>query len=196
MPPLQLAVLGSTRGSSLEALLTRRREWEDSTRIVAVLSNKEEAGIGAKATAAGIPFHFVDPGDLSREAYDQLLNMRLRELGINMVLLLGWMRILSPALVRPWRNLMVNIHPSLLPRHAGLINRAVHRAVLEAGETETGCSLHLVDEGVDTGQVLIQRKVAVPAGADVDQLQSLVQKAEARVLVEFLQQPRQYLPST
>jgi len=194
--PLRLAVLGSTRGSSLEGLLARRQEWQHSTDLAAVLSNRPQAGIGAKATAAGIPFHFVGPQDLSREAYDSLLDERLRRLGIDCILLLGYMKILSPALVRPWKNRIVNIHPSLLPRHAGLIDRAVHQAVLEAGDTETGCTLHLVDEGVDTGPILLQEKIPVPVDATVDQLRTLVQKTEARVLVEFLKDPRQYLPST
>jgi phosphoribosylglycinamide formyltransferase-1 len=194
--PLRLAVLGSTRGSTLEGLLGRRQEWESSTDLRAVLSNRPQTGIGAKATAAGIPFHFVDPQNLSREAYDRLLDERLNGLGIDCILLLGYMRILSPALVRPWRNRIANIHPSLLPRHAGLIDRAVHQAVLDAGDTETGCTLHLVDEGVDTGPVLLQERIPVPEGTSVDQLRGLVQKAEARVLVEFLKHPRQYLPST
>jgi formyltetrahydrofolate-dependent phosphoribosylglycinamide formyltransferase len=99
----------------------------------------------------------------------------LRTHEIDLIALAGFMRILSPDFVRAWRGRIVNVHPSLLPRHPGM--HAIERA-LAAGDAETGCTVHFVDEGVDTGSVIAQVRVAIEAGDDAARLRARIQAAE------------------
>jgi formyltetrahydrofolate-dependent phosphoribosylglycinamide formyltransferase len=111
----------------------------------------------------------------------------LKEKNIDLVLLIGYMRILSPAFVSEWRNKIMNVHPSLLPAFAGGMDLNVHQAVIDARMIETGCTIHFVDEGADTGPIIVQKKCSVDAWDTPDTLKTKVQQLEGEAFVEAIQ---------
>lgn len=189
----RFGVLGSTRGTAFAPVVAAWRNGELGCDPAVVLSNRRKAGIREKASQGGIPFEHLPKGDLDRESYDQFLHQRMEAHQVDFILLIGWMRILSTAFVRQWWERIVNVHPSLLPRHAGLMDLEVHQAVLEAGDSETGCTLHLVDEGVDSGPILIQKRCPVQPNDSAESLKEKVQSLEGEAFIELLKNPKLYL---
>jgi len=183
----RFAVLGSTRGTSFSTMLHLMQEKNIASQISLVLSNKIDAGILEKAKQAGIEYDFLDPKNLSREIYDETLSEFLLSKEIDYVVLIGYMRILSQSFVAKWQHKIINVHPSLLPNFAGLMNEAVHQAVLHSGIKETGCTVHLVTEQVDEGPILIQKKCAVFTNDTVESLKARVQALEGIALVEAIE---------
>ena len=157
--PLRVGVLASGRGSNLQAILDATRLPEFPARVVVVIADRERAMALERAAAAGVPGVFLDPkayGD--REAYDAALLACLDEHGVELVCLAGFMRILGAAFVRRLRGRLINIHPSLLPAFPGL---HAQRQALHHGVKVAGVTVHFVDEGVDTGQIIAQASVPV-----------------------------------
>jgi phosphoribosylglycinamide formyltransferase-1 len=146
----KVAVLISGRGSNMEALVRAAQDPACPFEIALVLSNKPEAGGLLTAAAAGVEALAIDqkPFGKDREAHERAIDAALRERGIEVVALAGYMRILTPFLVEAWAGRMLNIHPSLLPKYPGL---DTHGRALTAGEVEAGCTVHLVTAGVDEG---------------------------------------------
>ena len=151
----RVAVLISGRGSNLSALIAAQ---DASYRIILVISNVEGAGGLQKARAAGIATEIVPHGGKSREAFDAELDAALRAAGAELVVLAGFMRILSDGFVRGWEGRLINIHPSLLPAYRGT---KVHERVIAAGESESGASVHFVVPELDAGPVIAQTRVPV-----------------------------------
>ncbi|KAJ8602302.1 hypothetical protein CTAYLR_007865 [Chrysophaeum taylorii] len=174
---LRIGVLGSTRGTSLQPILDALPGI-----VVCVLSNKINAQILDRARAAGVPVvDHVPAAKRSRDDYDADLSARLVAADVDCVLLIGWMRILSPGFVQAWRGRCLNVHPSLLPEcGAGGMDLEVHAAVLEAGRPESGCTVHLVTDDVDGGAVVSQRVVPVPPDATPESLKALALVDAAR----------------
>ena len=110
----------------------------------------------------------------------------LDENKVELVLLIGYMRILSPWLVRKYKDKIINIHPSLLPAFAGGMDKDVHQEVLKSGVKVTGCTLHFVDESVDSGPIIMQKEVEISKDETVDSLKAKVQKAEQEVIVKAI----------
>jgi formyltetrahydrofolate-dependent phosphoribosylglycinamide formyltransferase len=189
----RFAVMGSTRGSSLVPILEAWRRGELGSEPVVVLSDREKAGILEKAREAGVPEVWLSAKGMDREQYDRRCDEVLHLHGVEFILLIGYMRILSPWFVRAWRGRIVNVHPSLLPRHGGLMDLQVHEAVLASGDAESGCTVHLVTEAVDGGPVLLQKHCEVRAGVDALRLKAQVQALEGQAFVELLHQPQVYL---
>lgn len=183
---IRLAVLGSTRGTNLNALVEAINQDELAASIELVVSNKSDALILDRATGFGIKSFFANPQGLSREAFDRHLSQLLKQDKIELIVLIGYMRILSAEFVTEWQNKIINIHPSLLPAHAGLMNLEVHKAVLAASETETGCTVHFVTEEVDAGPVILQKKTAVLVHDTPETLRGRVQQLEGKTLVEAI----------
>ena len=184
---IRLAVVGSTRGTNLNALVAAINKQQLDASIELVISNKKEAQILAKANDFTIKSLFVNPQGLSREDYDKSLSAILKEHSIELVVLIGYMRILSAAFVKAWENKIINIHPSLLPAFGGLMNLEVHQAVLAAGVLETGCTVHFVTEEVDNGPIILQKSCAVLATDTPELLKERVQQLEGKALVEAIQ---------
>jgi len=185
--PLRVAVLGSTRGTAMQGILDALAAHTlEGVQLVRVLSDKVTAPILDRATKYKIPTLFVDPKGKTREAFDEEVTAFLREDRVDLILMIGYMRIVSDAFVKTWHGRMLNIHPSLLPKHAGLMNRAVHEAVLNAKETETGCTIHQVTEEVDGGAIVLQKTCPVLPGDTVDALKDRVQSLEQQAFVEVL----------
>lgn len=176
----KVAVLISGRGSNMEALVRAAQDPACPFEIALVLANKPEAGGLATASAAGIEALCVDqkPFGKDRAAHEHAIDAALRERGIEVVALAGYMRILTPFLVDAWAGRMLNIHPSLLPAYPGL---NTHARALAAGDAEAGCTVHLVTAGVDEGPVLGQMRVAILPGDDEHALASRVLEQEHRL---------------
>src|SRR5262245_11074514 len=173
--PLRVAVLASGRGSNLEAILEAARHPNFPARVVLVVSDRERARALERAAAQGVPALFLNAKDFGdRDAYDAALSRVLAQHRIGLVCLAGFMRILGRAFVRTWHGKLMNIHPSLLPAFPGLHPQ---RQALAHGARISGATVHFVDEGVDTGPIILQSSVAVEPGDTEDTL-------EARILVE------------
>ena len=177
--PLRIAVLASGRGSNLQAIIDAIEAKQVEAEIVAVISNKKEAVALERARKHGINDLFVDPKPFagqpdSREAYDRGLLAVLQQYDIELVLLAGYMKIVTAALVNAFANRMMNIHPSLLPSFPGL---DVQKKAIEWGCKLAGCTVHFVTEGVDEGPIILQAAVPI---LDEDTPDTLA----ARILVQ------------
>lgn len=186
MSVLRLGILGSTRGTHLAAIIAAIAQRRLAAEIAVVISNKPDALILERAREQCIPAHYVPVEGLSREAYDQCLSRQLHASGVECVVLIGYMRILSASFVEEWAHRIINVHPSLLPRHAGKADLAVHQSVLDAGDTESGCTVHYVTAEVDAGPVIVQQRCPVLPKDTPELLKSRVQQLEGEALIEAL----------
>ena len=177
--PLRVAVLASGRGSNLQALIDGIEAGQVQASIVAVISNKKDAVALERARKHGIRDLFVDPKPFagqpdSREAYDRALLAMLQQHDVELVLLAGYMKIVTSVLVNAYANRMMNIHPSLLPSFPGL---DVQKKAIEWGCKLAGCTVHFVTEGIDEGPIILQAAVPI---LDNDTPETLA----ARILVQ------------
>jgi phosphoribosylglycinamide formyltransferase-1 len=180
----RLAVLLSGRGSNLEAIADAVDAGRiPDAEIVAVVSDVAKARGLAIARERGLPAFAVPRGVETRSAQEARILRILEEARPDVVCLAGYMRILSPRFVARWRGRILNIHPSLLPRFSGL---SPQRRALEAGERETGCTVHLVDEGVDSGPVVLQRRVPIVAGDTEETLSARILEVEHEAYPEAI----------
>ena len=174
---LSVAVLASGRGSNLQALIDAAAQEDSGFVIRCVVSDRAGAGALARARAADIPAHFVDPAaHADRASYGAALDAVLT--GSDLVVLAGFMRVLGSALVQKWAGRMVNIHPSLLPKYRGL---DTHQRALDAGDAEHGASVHFVTETLDGGPVILQAVIPVERGDNAASLAARVQAQEHRI---------------
>jgi phosphoribosylglycinamide formyltransferase-1 len=177
-----VGVLASGRGSNLQAILDACARPAFPARVVVVISDRERATALERARAAGIEAVFLNPKDFGdRETYDAAVTRMLGERQVGLVCLAGFMRILSPAFVRAWRGRALNIHPSLLPAFAGLHPQ---RQALDHGARVSGATVHFVDEGVDTGPIVLQSAVPVQPDDTEDTLAARILTEEHRLYPE------------
>ncbi len=176
--PFRIAILASGGGTNFQSFLDAQKSGTLKAQIVCLFTNKPDCGAAKKAKVAGIPVAAVESKGKDRLIYDREVMAALEPYTPDLVVLGGYMRIVGPQMVARYKNRIINIHPSLLPRHAGLMDRDVHAAVLKAGDRETGITIHFVDEGVDTGRILLQKKVAVAPNDTVETLRAKVQALE------------------
>ncbi|HDO20900.1 MAG: phosphoribosylglycinamide formyltransferase [archaeon GB-1845-036] len=187
MGKLRIAVLGSTRGTDLEGIFKAIENGElENVEITCVISNKKKAYILERARKHGVEAIFISSKGKTREEYDKLIAEELDKRNIDLILLIGYMRILSSWFVKKYKWKIMNIHPSLLPAFAGGMDLEVHKAVLEYGVKVTGCTLHFVDEGVDTGPIILQKPVYVEEEDTPETLKAKVQKAEQEIIIEAI----------
>ena len=163
MSPLRLGVLASGSGSNLQAILDACAAQKIPARVAVAIANLPSARALDRARAAGVPAVLIPSKGVPREQYDALVVQQLRRHEVELVCLAGFMRLISPVLLDAFKNKILNIHPSLLPAFPGL--HAVQQA-LDAGVRVTGCTVHVVDAGTDTGPVLLQAAVPVLDGDD------------------------------
>ncbi|WP_103680100.1 phosphoribosylamine--glycine ligase [Alkalispirochaeta sphaeroplastigenens] len=186
---VRVGVLGSTRGTSLEGLFDAVEGFSVPASVEVVLSDRADAVILERARERGIPARAISPrtprgGRKDRTLFDRELTREFGFFGVDVILCVGYMRILSEEFCRTWHGKALNIHPSLLPDFAGSMDGAVHEAVLAAGRQETGCTVHLVTAEVDAGPVLLQKRCPVLPGDTPETLKSRVQALESQALVE------------
>ena len=183
---LKLGVLGSTRGTDLDAIVSAIDKGILNATIKLVISNKENAYILKRAEKNNIKTMFLSDYSVTREKYSSLLNKVFIDNNVDIILLIGFMRILSKSFCQKWDNKILNVHPSLLPRYAGGINNNVHRDVLKNKDSETGCTIHYVTANVDSGPILIQKKCEVQPGDTIESLKDRVQHLEGQAFIEAL----------
>ena len=183
---LKVGVLGSTRGTSMQGILDAVRGGTLDVEIVLVVSDRASAPILERAAQHNIPHVFLDAKGLPRPEFDARVTAAFEAAGAELVLMIGYMRIVSAEFVNHWRGRLLNVHPSLLPAFAGGMNLNVHAAVLASGVRETGCTIHQVTEEVDAGPIVLQKRCPVLPGDTVETLKDRVQALEQQAFVEVL----------
>jgi phosphoribosylglycinamide formyltransferase-1 len=180
----RVAILISGRGSNMRALVEQAKGYE----VVLVASNKPLAAGLEWARSRGLPAWATDSKGVDKEHWDQMLSETLEKNRVGTIALAGFMRILSPWFIAQWRGRIVNIHPSLLPKYRGL---DTHRRAIDAGDPTGGCSVHLVTEELDAGDVLGTVEVPIEPGDTPNTLEQRVLAAEhllyPRILSDFAQ---------
>jgi len=180
--PLNIGVLVSGSGTNLQCIIDGCQSGELPARVACVISNKADVYALERARQAGIPaLHLDHRAYSSREAYDEALVASLREFGVKLVVLAGFMRIITPVLLDAFPQSVMNIHPALLPAFPGL---HAARQALEYGAKYAGCTVHFVDAGTDTGPIIIQAAVPILEGDTEESLSARIQKEEHRVYPE------------
>ena len=183
---LRLGVLGSGKGSNFRAIAEVIARGELDAEVRVVISEVASAGILELARARGLRAEFVEPGrfktKLEPEAERRVVEL-LQDAGVEWVVLAGYMRMIKPPLLAAFPRRIINIHPSLLPAFPGL---EAWRQALAAGVGETGCTVHYVDDGMDTGEIIAQRAVPVLPGDTAETLHARIQVAEHALYPEVL----------
>lgn len=184
--PIKLGVLGSTKGTDLQAILDAIKEGELEAEVAVVISNRKKAYILERAKNHQVPAFFISHKGKEREAFDREMTAVLKQHGVDLILLIGFMRILSAEFCRVWQGRVLNVHPSLLPKYAGSMDTNVHEAVIKNGDPETGCTIHLVTAEVDRGPIVLQKKCSVEPHDTPETLKAKVQKLEGEAFIEVL----------
>jgi phosphoribosylglycinamide formyltransferase-1 len=181
--PKRLAALISGRGRNLEALIAACRDRRIEAAFVGVISSRADAPGLRYARDAGIETRVIEPSAWpTREAFDLALDQALRGWQADIVVLAGFMRVLGDTFVTSWAGRLLNIHPSLLPRHPGL---HTHRRALEAGDTEHGATVHFVTPTLDAGPGILQGRLAIGPGWNPERLSAeVLQRIELRIYPE------------
>ena len=181
MEKTRVAVLVSGGGTNLQAIIDKVADGSlPQVELVKVIASKESAYALERAAKAGIETAVA-------KEQPQVLE-ELEGSGAEIIVLAGYMKVLSPEIIKKYRNRIINIHPSLIPKYCGkgFYGIRVHNAVIEAGEKESGATVHYVDEGVDTGEIILQEKVPVLEGDTPEDLAARVLKTEHVILAEGL----------
>lgn len=176
---MKFVVLSSSRGTVMKAVFESMKRGELKAECLGLVTDKEERGCVMRAKAFGVPVEIVPmTKGKPRAEYDVRVSAAIQKLAGDekvIVTCMGWMWILSPGFVATYRNRIINVHPSLLPKHKGA---HAHDAVMAAKDTESGMTIHLVDEGMDTGKILLQKSCPVLPNDTVDALKERVQALE------------------
>jgi len=180
----RIGILLSGRGSNFEAIARQIDEGKLSAEIAVVVSNLESAPGLRRARERGLNVFFASSKGLSREAFDRQVIQILEETRVDLVCLAGFMRLLSPSFIQAFRNRVLNIHPSLLPAFPGL---DAQRQALEYGVKVSGCTVHFVDEGLDSGPIVLQAVVPVLDGDTEESLSSRILEQEHQIYPKAIQ---------
>ncbi len=181
---LNLCVLASGSGTNLKAILNAAKQRKISSKVVLVISNNSKSGALKTASKNKITsFHLSQKQFNSEEEFTSKLLSLFKKHKVDMILLAGYMKMLSPQIIRKFRNRIINIHPALLPAFGGkgMYGINVHEAVLKAGVKTTGATVHFVDEVYDNGAIVIQKEVPVKPGDDAEKLRKRVLRTEHRL---------------
>lgn len=179
----RIAILLSGRGSNFEAIAENVAAGRINAEIALVISSRADAPGLERARQRGLPTTFLPSKGLEREAYDRHVVAALRETQADLVCLAGFMRLLSPYFIREFPNRILNIHPSLLPAFPGL---EAQRQALEHGVKVSGCTVHIVDEQLDHGPIILQACVPVQDDDTVETLSARILKEEHRIYSEAI----------
>ncbi|MFH1097886.1 MAG: phosphoribosylglycinamide formyltransferase [Candidatus Desantisbacteria bacterium] len=184
MAIVSLGVLVSGRGSNLQAIIDAINDGKLNATIRIVISNKRDAYALERADEAGIKTLFINPKDFpSWQDYEQQVISQLKANGVELVVLAGFMRILTPCFIGAYKDRILNIHPALLPAFPGL---HAQQQAIEYGVKITGVTVHVVDEGMDTGTIIMQRAVDVFEDDTVESLSERMLRIEHQVYPEAI----------
>ncbi|MBI3332265.1 phosphoribosylglycinamide formyltransferase [Candidatus Peregrinibacteria bacterium] len=200
---MNFVVLSSSRGTTFQAIIDALKNTSLEARCLGLISDRDDRGCVTKAKAAGLPVRIVTKKkNEDREDYDRRLHEAILELvpksyklpvrprpggqatSSTVIAGIGWLYMLSPWFVSTWKNRILNVHPSLLPKHPGL---HAHEEVIQAGERESGMTIHVIDEGLDTGPILVQKKCTVSQTDTPETLKAKVQELEKEWYPRVLQ---------
>lgn len=187
MSPIKIGVLISGGGSNLQALINNINLGNINGEIRLIISNKKEAYGLERGRLAGIETIFLNPKDyISDEKFNEKLIEEFKKRDIELIVLAGYIKVLSKSFVEAFSKKIINIHPSLIPSFCGknYYGKRVHEEVLKYGVKYTGATVHFVDEGTDTGPIILQDIVKVDEGDTVDTLQKKVLNIEHKILVD------------
>ena len=186
MNKLALGILGSGKGSNCRAILDQIRAGKLAAETRLVVSDVFDAGILDIAREFGVPNTYLPPGKFRTRlepAVEMELVKLLEDAGVELVVLAGFMRVLKEPMLAAYPRRIINIHPSLLPKFPGIES---WKQALAAGENMTGCSVHYVDAGIDSGEIIAQRKVAIVPGDTAESLHARIQVAERALYPEVI----------
>ncbi len=185
----RIAVLASTKGTDLQAIIDEMKAGKmPNIELAVVISDKQNCYALERAKAQGFKTLFINPKNKSREQFDSELAQALEDEQIDLIVLVGFMRILSSSFVQKFHHKIINVHPALLPKFGGpsFFGANVHEAVLRAGESETGMTIHYVEEDVDTGEIILQKTCPVLPNDTPDTLKTRVQELEKKWYPEVI----------
>ena len=183
---IRLGVLGSTKGTDLQAILDAISKKILKAKVSLVVSNNKNAYILKRAENNNIPNYYISHESLSRKNFDSLVARELKKYKVDLILLIGFMRILSKEFCLEWKDRILNVHPSLLPKYAGGMDNNVHEEVLKNKDLETGCTIHFVTEKLDAGPILVQKRCAVEKNDTPLTLKEKVQVLEGEAFLEAI----------
>lgn len=183
---IKLGILGSTKGTDLQAIIDSIDQNKLDAIVKVVISNSSNAYILERAAKHNIPNFFISHLGKKREQFDGEISAILKKHEVNLVLLIGFMRILSSKFCKEWGGRILNVHPSLLPKYAGGMDMNVHEEVIKNRDMETGCTIHFVTEDVDSGPILIQKKCSVNINDTPDALKKKVQILEGEAFIDAI----------
>lgn len=182
---LRVGVLASGRGTNLQAIIDASEAGKIDARVVMVISDKKDASALERARNHNIPAVYMNPKDfIDRADFDIAVANKLKEYDVELIALAGYMRIVTTALINPFRERILNIHPSLLPSFPGVRGQ---RQALEYGTKVAGCTVHIVEEGMDEGPIVIQAVVPVLDGDDEESLAARILEQEHRIYPQAVQ---------
>lgn len=186
--PFNIAVLASTKGTDLQAIIDEIKVGKLDVNLKIVISDKKNAYALERARNQGFRAVFIDPKGKTREQFDREMIEILQKNNIELVVLVGFMRILSPVFVKSYKNHIINVHPALIPAFSGplFFGANVHKAVIESGVKETGCTFHFVTEECDAGPIILQKKVTVEPSDTPETLKEKVQALEKKWYPEVI----------
>ena len=184
---IKLGVIGSTKGTDLQFIIDAIKSEKVDAQVAVVVSNKRTAYILERARINEIPSVYISHKNKKREDFDSEISVVLRKYDVELVLLIGFMRILSTRFCADWSDKVLNVHPSLLPKYAGGMDTNVHEQVIENNDKETGCTIHFVTDELDAGPILIQKKCEVNPNDTVHSLKSKVQHLEGNAFLEAIE---------
>jgi len=178
---MRIAVLASTRGTDLQAIIDELKAGKlKNVELACVVSNKKNCFALQRAHEQGFKTYFVDSKEKSRVEFDREVAQVLEDEKIELVVLVGYMRILTPYFVGKFKHRIINVHPALIPKYCGkdFFGNNVHESALKAGEKETGMTIHFVEEDVDAGPIIIQKTCPVLPNDTAETLKERVQALE------------------
>lgn len=176
MKNFTIAILASGNATDGPAIIEMCKK--EGINLACIFSNKPDNGALQKAKDFGIEGIYLDPIGKTREDYDMETVQILKDRNVDLVCLVGYMRIVSPYFVNEFKDRILNVHPSLLPKYTGMMGDDIHAKVIENKDKITGMTIHIVDEGVDTGEILLQKSVEVSEDETVETLRTKVQNLE------------------
>ena len=185
----RIAVLSSSNGTDLQAIIDEMKAGTMlGVELAVVISDKKDSYALRRAHEQGYETHFLNPKGKSREEYDAELSSMLIQRKVDLVVLAGYMRIISNPLLIAFPRRIINIHPSLVPKYCGpgMFGDKVHEAVIKNKDTETGCTIHFVDAGVDSGEIIMQKRAEVTEEDTIQTVKEKVQKLEKKFYPEVI----------
>tara|TARA_R100000005_G_C4988663_1_gene196459 strand:- start:1081 stop:1665 length:585 start_codon:yes stop_codon:yes gene_type:complete len=191
-----IVVFASGSGSNFQSIIDAVKRGDIPARITGLISNKPDIGAIERADKENIPSRVINPDSLSEDSdFDEILLSQLLEWKADLIVLAGYLKKIPSGIIKKYPNRILNIHPSLLPKFGGkgFYGSNVHKAVLEAGDTESGCTVHIVTEEFDKGPILDQAKVPVLEDDTPEVLAERVLKEEHKLFPKTIKQHIQTL---